>query len=321
MNNIQFSVVIPLYNKRSSIINTLNSVKNQHHAAQEIVVIDDGSSDGGLDLVKALKWPELTIISQKNAGVSTARNNGVKASRNEYVAFLDADDHWSPHFLGQMQRLITRFTGYGLYASRYQIQVAEGKFKDPKIRLSQLNPDGYQMHDYLSIAARGNLPFMVSSSVVNKAFFEQVGGFPQNEWMGEDQSFFIEAALSNNIIYTPQILVFYHLDSDNRACEKAPPTEPCAFAQRLLEMTQKADFCQETKKHANRYCAAHICDLAKRNVRAGYLKEARVLLSNDVCQFKVMHKLYWLTFCWSKTLILQVKTFLRFCNTSTKFLV
>ena len=71
-----------------------------------MIIVDDGSTDEGLSKIHTFKDSRLRIIQQKNAGVSNARNNGVKASTYKYLAFLDADDWWDPHFLEQMKFLI-----------------------------------------------------------------------------------------------------------------------------------------------------------------------------------------------------------------------
>lgn len=91
------SVVIPLYNKESYIIETLRSVKNQTYANLECIIVDDGSTDRSVEIASKfisdnkLSW---SLISQKNSGQTKARNNGIRHSRGEFIAFLDSDDLW-----------------------------------------------------------------------------------------------------------------------------------------------------------------------------------------------------------------------------------
>lgn len=94
-----FSVVIPLYNKAAHIKQTLESVLNQTFADFEIVVVNDGSTDNSRDIVLGMGDPRIRLIDQDNAGVSAARNRGIEAARNPWIAFLDADDLWKPNKL------------------------------------------------------------------------------------------------------------------------------------------------------------------------------------------------------------------------------
>src|SRR3954471_13199867 len=98
------SVVIPLYDKGHCVLTTLSSVASQGRTDFEVIVVDDGSTDGSAELVKTAGLPYLRLIQQKNAGVSAARNRGISAAQGKWIAFLDADDLWShDHLEGLLQ--------------------------------------------------------------------------------------------------------------------------------------------------------------------------------------------------------------------------
>lgn len=99
---MKFSVVVPLYNKAPYIASALQSVLEQSVADFEIIVIDDGSTDNGPELVKALADPRIRLISQANGGVSRARNAGIALAHGEWVAFLDADDWLHPEYFATL---------------------------------------------------------------------------------------------------------------------------------------------------------------------------------------------------------------------------
>lgn len=94
MNDIAFSIVIPLYNKEKSITTTINSVLNQTCGDFELIIVNDGSTDTSLEIVQSIKDERIRIINQKNGGVSSARNQGIIEAKFDWIAFLDADDLW-----------------------------------------------------------------------------------------------------------------------------------------------------------------------------------------------------------------------------------
>ena len=95
-----------MYNKKDEIGATLASVLAQDVAPAEVIVVDDGSTDGSPDIVRAFGSPLVRLVVQENAGVSAARNRGVAEARGRYVAFLDGDDRWEPGFIGKVSELI-----------------------------------------------------------------------------------------------------------------------------------------------------------------------------------------------------------------------
>jgi GT2 family glycosyltransferase len=289
MNRIKFSVVIPLYNKEKSIAKTLASVKQQRFPASEIIVIDDGSTDNSIKQVLAANIPTLKLIKQTNKGVSAARNLGVEKSSNEFIAFIDADDQWSPFFLDEMRKLINKFPEQAFFDSNYQKVQGKSLYQNPKLALPDMDATGVLLSNYFEVSGQGDLPFMASSTVITKKLFKQLGGFPVGEAMGEDQALFSQACLHSPIAYSPLILLFYHTDSENRACERHIPSEILPFAQRLIAWSASCND-EALKRSVLTYCAAHACNLAKINIQMGNLETARQLLNQDICALKPVHQ-------------------------------
>jgi glycosyltransferase involved in cell wall biosynthesis len=95
---MRISVIIPAYNAAAYIERALRSVLSQTRAADEVIVVDDGSSDNTADILKKYQ-NQIISIRQPNAGVSAARNTGIRAATGDWIAFLDADDEWLPEKL------------------------------------------------------------------------------------------------------------------------------------------------------------------------------------------------------------------------------
>ena len=85
-----FSIIIPLYNKELFIKATINSVLNQTFNDFELIIVDDGSTDNSHQIVSKYQDSRILLIKQENQGVSEARNSGIKLSKSNYIAFLEA---------------------------------------------------------------------------------------------------------------------------------------------------------------------------------------------------------------------------------------
>jgi GT2 family glycosyltransferase len=93
------SVIVPLFNKADYIGRALASISSQSFADFEVIVVDDGSTDGGAEIVAKHGDSRVRLVSQQNSGPGAARNRGIEQSRGRLLAFLDADDEWLPHYL------------------------------------------------------------------------------------------------------------------------------------------------------------------------------------------------------------------------------
>jgi glycosyltransferase involved in cell wall biosynthesis len=116
---MRVSVVVPLYNKAPYVGRCLRSVSAQTYRDFETIVVDDGSTDGGDRMLDAFSAPGLRVVRQANAGPGAARNRGIRESRGEYVAFLDADDEWLPEFLASSVRALDETPRAAAVSSSY----------------------------------------------------------------------------------------------------------------------------------------------------------------------------------------------------------
>lgn len=316
MQNPKFSVVIPLYNKANYILDAVKSILRQSVPVDEIIVVNDGSVDDGVTRLEAANFDKVRIVHQQNMGVSVARNRGLWEADNEYIAFLDADDQWLPFFIEEMQQLIAKFPQAQYFASRYQCRDGE-QYVDAKIAIEALDPQGVLLDNYFDIASKGDLPFMISSSVVKRSLIDTIGGFPPGERIGEDQDFIARAVMQGPVAYSPNIHLMYRRDSDNSATSTYVPKQECPFSQRLhQQVLRKQDEAKkpgsgnlpttlptskrQERKPVERYCAAHLCHLAKLNIAKGQFNAARTLLSDSRCNLKAKHKWGLLTLSYLK---------------------
>lgn len=118
MTTPRFSIVIPAWNVERWLSETIASVQAQTETDWELIVVDDGSTDGTAAVVQAVDDDRVRLISQPNSGVSIARNRGIAESRGKLIAFLDADDLWSPTHLQRAYGYFSRFPEGQWYAGR-----------------------------------------------------------------------------------------------------------------------------------------------------------------------------------------------------------
>ena len=111
------SVIIPVYNRVKSIGRALDSVLKQTYQPKEIIVVDDGSTDGTVDYIRE-NYPQVTVLTQANQVPSAARNRGIAHSTGEWVALLDSDDIWLPDKLRAQVQIIEKNPGLGMIGSR-----------------------------------------------------------------------------------------------------------------------------------------------------------------------------------------------------------
>ncbi len=216
-----FSAVIPLYNKQKHIKSALDSVLGQLYEPSEIIIINDGSTDKGPDIVKACRDLRIMMITQQNKGPASARNTGIRIARYPFIAFLDADDEWKPDFLKSIKGLIREFPGCGLYATGYDVIRKTGSIQS--ITARSLSP-GWKgiLENYFKTCLKDQV-VCSSSTVMPKSTFSKTGFFKEHAKRGEDLDMWARTALISGIAYYNTPCAVRHLDADNRTAENEEP--------------------------------------------------------------------------------------------------
>lgn len=203
------SIVIPLYNKESTIERTVASVLAQTVSDWELIVIDDGSSDNGPALVKRFDDPRIRLVTQANAGVSAARNHGVELALSNVVAFVDADDYWEPDHLANLGQLVNQFPDASIFASAYFMVDEEGQVRKIRLRDENKGSETTKISNYFSDALEGDPPIHSSAVAVNKLAFSQIGGFPLGIKAGEDLITWARLACVGDVAYSRRATAYF----------------------------------------------------------------------------------------------------------------
>jgi glycosyltransferase involved in cell wall biosynthesis len=198
MSDIKISVVITTYNRAELVTRAIDSVLSQKSRADEIVVIDDGSTDRTGAILQD-KYPDITYFYQDNLGISAARNTGIENARHEWLAFLDSDDEWLPQKL-ERQRHALLGNPEHLICHTDEIWIRDGK------RINQMKKHkkyGGDIYNYC-------LPLCVispSSVLIHKRVFLEFGVFDLNLPACEDYDMWLRICAFKNVIFLDEPLI------------------------------------------------------------------------------------------------------------------
>ncbi len=213
------SVVIPLYNKAAEIAATLRSVSDQTLPPREVIVVDDGSTDGSAEIVERIASSAVTLVRQSNGGVSAARNRAMRMASGRWVALLDGDDRWCPDHLENMASLVARYPHCGACGSGFYVE-CDGRLTvgdTPKMS------DGGIVDFFRESMTRYVL--IPSAAVLRRDLALELGGFPEGMRMGEDQYLWTKIARSASVAFSPKPTVVYSRSASNRSAASYRPEQ------------------------------------------------------------------------------------------------
>lgn len=224
------SVVIPLYNKAADIEATLRSILCQSYQDFEVVVVNDGSTDGSAEIVRALmvENARIRLFDQANQGVSAARNKGISEASGDYVALIDGDDIWDKDCLRELNNLTHDFPEAAMCGVNYGY-LTKGNVEE----CHQGMPEGFRDYvtDYFS-SSHGDL-FCSSSVIIKREIAISAGLFDERIRYSEDMDFWYRIILNHKVAFYNRVLAYYKEDASNRA-----EIDPDAH----FEITQRLDY-------------------------------------------------------------------------------
>jgi len=194
------SVIIPTYNAGRFISTALDSVMAQDYRPIEVVVVDDGSTDGTAAIVKS--YAQVRYIYQANQGPAAARNAGLANSTGELIAFLDADDYWTPHKLTIQSQYLAEHPELGCVIARWQ------DFLDGGIERPDWIPE--------SALEKGEGTLGMQVSLVHRWVFDRIGPLNERYRYGDDLEWFVRVRESGILIgLMPSILLYRRVHASN----------------------------------------------------------------------------------------------------------
>jgi len=199
------SVIIPAFNAMAFLPRTIASVFGQTFDDFEIIVVNDGSTDGIEVWGQTITDPRFRLISQPNQGQSAARNLGIRASAGDYLAFLDADDVWEPSKLAKQVEVLDSNPGVGLVYT----WVAEIDTDDrPLSKVWTISAEGRVWEQLV----KGNIIACGSVPMVRRRCADEVGPFLKFPFACEDWDYWLRISASFDFKVIKEVLVYYRMN-------------------------------------------------------------------------------------------------------------
>ena len=212
-----FSVIIPVYNGEKHIDNAIESVLKQDLDDYEIIIVDDGSKDNTAAVLEKYRQSEnIRIISQKNQGVSAARNRGMDEAKGSYFVFLDADDIWYPDHLSVMSSLIEKYPDAGLYGTFTRTHLVSGEYIED-CPFFRNRGDTVYLPDFFEAYHKDKSAkmFTVITTCISREAIEKAGGFPVGSPIGEDLELSLRVAAYFPVVLSNKKTALYNKENSS----------------------------------------------------------------------------------------------------------
>lgn len=275
------SVVIPCYNAERYIVATIESVLAQRHPGIEIIVVDDGSSDRSVDLVRAT-FPAVRVVQQANQGVAAARNNGIRLATGDWIAFVDADDIWLEGKLDAQLAQLAANPGCRMNYCAWQVWPSDSPAPTPAY-LAELGqaagerarwdgPSGWVYTDLLL-----DCVVWTSTVLAHRSLFDEIGAFDTSLRVGEDYDLWLRTSRVTQILRVARPYALYRIHPASITHSRPTDNYRAKVIGRALAQwgLQSPDGRQADAKAVQRMLAKSWSDFAAALLRAGDVAHAK----------------------------------------------
>ncbi len=203
------STIIPTYNRKTDVVRAIDSVMAQTVPVDEIIVVDDGSTDGTAEAIRSRYGQSVRLFVQQNAGAAAARNRGIREATGEWIAFLDSDDLWLP---AKIERQLAAIAAFG---PEFGLCFTDCYFDgDPEMHRSAFQNVGLcEQREFGVFAAAANSiltgqePFYTPTILANRLLLKQTGEFDEALSVREDTDVFFRLSLRTKFCFVSTPLV------------------------------------------------------------------------------------------------------------------
>jgi glycosyltransferase involved in cell wall biosynthesis len=247
------SVIVPCFNGGTFIAEAIESALHQTYRPLEVIVVDDGSTDGSSSVIDSF-GSRIKVIRQRNRGLPSARNAGIAASHGTYVAFLDCDDYWHMDFASRMVAALEE-SGAAIAYCGWQNIGLPGQRGDPFV------PPDYESDSRKLFLLVSGVRWPVHAAMVRRDVIDELGGFDPKWTSCEDFEFWIRTSTCRTLVRVPSVLAFYRHHGEGQMTKKR------------AELARNRWLVQMEYFRANPNARAYIGDATLRQIAHGGLLE------------------------------------------------
>jgi glycosyltransferase involved in cell wall biosynthesis len=275
------SVVIPCYNAERYIVATIESVLAQEQAGLEIIVVDDGSSDRSVELVRAT-FPQVRVEQQPNQGVAAARNNGIRVASGEWIAFVDADDIWLPGKLAAQLEQLAANPQCRMNYCAWQVWTNDAPRPTPAYlaELAQAvgdsarwdGPSGWIYPELLL-----DCVVWTSTVLAHRSLFDEIGNFDPTLRVGEDYDLWLRASRVTPILRVARPYALYRIHPASITHSRPTENHRAKVIGRAMSQwgVRSPDGRQADPGAVRRMLARNWSDFAAAHLHAGQVADAK----------------------------------------------
>jgi len=299
----KISVIIPLFNKGFTISETLQSVLAQTFTNFEIVIVNDGSTDNGFEIISTFLDNRIKLFQQQNKGAAAARNLGIKKATGELIAFLDADDYWYPNHLEELFKLYTDFPNCGMYGSRYLMKISEKK--TIKTTYSPLVSNDFRgiLLDFFKTSKAYRVG-LTSAIAIPKRVLQNNFLFNLEISSGQDLELYTKIAIEKSVAITNLFTVEYNFSLDNQL-SKTP------ISQKKLMRFEQFNTFESNNKSLKKFLDFYRLEYALQFRIAGNTEKSNFYLKDITTEIPFKTKVLLSTPIFILQLLLKVKHLLK----------
>ena len=297
------SIIIPLYNKGFIVSRTIQSVLAQTYNDFEIIIIDDGSTDNGFEIVSLFSDNRIKLFQQENKGAAAARNLGIENATGELITFLDADDFWFPNHLEEIFKLYTDYPNCGIYTNRYFIKISNKKIIKPSYLPEVQNNFKGVLFDYFT-ASKTYRVGLTSAIAIPKSILQNDFIFNSEISSGQDLELYTKIAIEKPVAINNLFTVEYNFSLDNQL-SKTPISQ-----KKLMDFTQFQN-AEKTNLSLKKFLDIYRLEYALQFRIAGDVEKSNFYLRDITSKIPFKTKILLATPSFILELLLKVKHLLK----------
>lgn len=273
------SVIMPLYNKRQYVLRSIQSIEEQTYPNWELIIVDDGSTDGSSELVPR-RNDRIKLFRQENRGPAAARNKAVQSASGDFLAFIDADDCYYPFKLEKEIDLLWKEhrADWMMSAYDYKLNGVTSRHYMKDINNAEIDERTIIFDDALNQLTVAGWPS--DGLFIKRSLFELVGGFNEEMRYGEITEFILRCAVMEPRVLICHEPLYLHIDVPESTAKVSCHRNkfPRLMGQSLFRLVRKhpryADFLMESSR-------AHMISYGATLIWGGRRKEARRFLLEE----------------------------------------